>query len=184
MKEIERKVLNINVQEVEKKLLQFGAEKKYDGLLDIYYLDYEDGRIKKKNELLRVREYDDGKVEITHKTNHKQEEGNKIYDEYVFKGTDLHEALKFFKSLGFVISCHYQKRRKTFKMPNAEVVIDIYPKIPPLIEVEASGETDVDKLIDLLIEKLELKDHSTSTETISDLLKSTYPEYSLDDLIF
>lgn len=184
MKEIERKVFDINPQEVEEKLLKFGAQKAFDGLMKVMFFDYPDGRIKDKGDLLRVREFSGGKVEVTCKTNRRVEGENKVYDEYILEGHDFEEAVKFCESLGFEVSCRYEKRRKIFIMPNAEVVIDEYPKIPALMEIEAHAEEDIDSIIDMLVEKLDLSAHDSSAETINEYLARKYPEIELNNLTF
>lgn len=184
MKEIERKIFDIDPQEIEQKLLKFGAQKMFDGLLKVYFFDYPDNRISKRGDLLRVREFSGGKVEVTCKTNRRIEGENKVYDEFILEGDDLSEAIKFCECLGFQMTYKYEKRRKVFIMPNAEVAIDEYPKIPVLMEIEAHGEEDTDRIIDMLIEKLEITENESSTETINEYLKRKFPKIDLNNLTF
>ena len=180
MKEIEVKILGIDVNHVRAKLADLGAEKTFDGLLKVRYFDTPDGEIRKKGDLLRVREYEGEKVEITHKTNKRVENGLKIYDEQNVQAEDFEEATEMFKELGFEVTTYYEKKRAVFKLEGAEIVIDEYPKIPPFVEIEAENED----LIEKLIEKLELTENERSSQTINGLLKEKYPDIELNNLTF
>jgi len=121
MKEIERKILEINKEEVEKKLHELGAEKTYEGILTVCYMDTPGSDIRERGDLLRVRRFDDKDIEIVYKTNKRVEKGCKHYDEYTFKGEDYDEAIAFFKCLGFNISCNYEKKRTTYYFQDSEI---------------------------------------------------------------
>jgi len=185
MKEIEVKILEIDPVEVEKKLIDLGAEKMFSGLVKVKYFD-KNGEIKKKNDLLRVRQFCadkdglSGKTEVCYKANKHMENGYKICDEYHLQGADFDESVAFFEHLGFEVTCYYEKKRTVFKYKNLEVVIDEYPKIPPFIEIEGVDETAVERLIfDLDLEKNE-----RSARAIGGLLEEKYPHIQLDGLTF
>jgi adenylate cyclase class 2 len=180
MKEIEVKILGIDSDDIRAKLAEFGAEKTFDGLLRVRYFDTPDGEIRKNGDLLRVRDYDGKKVEITHKTNKRIENGFKIFDEQNVEAEDFEETTKMFKELGFVVTTYYEKKRAVFKLDSAEIVIDEYPKIPPFLEIEAEDE----QVIEDFIEKLGLKDNERSSHTINELLKEKYPHIELNNLKF
>ncbi len=180
MKEIEVKILGIDPEDIRKKLADLGAEKTFDGLLRVRYFDTPDHEIRKRGELLRVREYEGKKVEVTHKSNKRIENGLKIFDEQNVKAEDFEETTKMFEELGFVVTTYFEKKRAVFKLDNAEIVIDEYPKIPPFMEIEAENQDKIEEMI----EKLGLKDNERSSHTINGLLKEKYSDIELNNLKF
>jgi adenylate cyclase class 2 len=179
MQEIEIKILGINVEDVSKKLIDIGAHKEFSGLIKTKYFD-KDSEIRDRGDLLRVREFEGSHTEATYKTNKRKEDGFKIYDEYELASPEFNEACKFFESLGFETSCYFEKRRTVFSLKQAEIVIDEYPKISPFLEIEAPDQ----KIINDLIEKLDLRENEKSSHTINRLLKEKYPDIQLNNLTF
>lgn len=180
MEEIERKILEINKKEVEKKLTELGAEKTFEGLLRVCYLDTPNGEIRKRGDLLRVRQFEDKHTEVVYKTNKRIKKGCKVYDEYSFKGESFDEAVAFFKCLGFELSCSYEKKRTSYYYQDSEIEIDEYPKIPAFLEIESKDP----KQIDTIVNFLGLTSHESSTETINELLRRKYPKIKLNNLKF
>ncbi len=180
MKETEIKILGINAEEVEAKLKELNAEKTFDGLLKVRYLDTPNNEIRDRGDLLRIRDFTGDFVEICYKSNKREENGCKVYDEVHLKADDFNEATQMFDKLGFKVSTYYEKKRKVFKLDNAEIVIDQYPKIEPFIEIEAEDSAQIEELI----KKLGLEDNERSSETINGLLKSKYPDIELNNLTF
>jgi len=180
MKEIEVKILSVNPQLVEEKLLSMGVKKSFGELLKVRYFDKNNGEFRKKGDLLRVRQIGNKKTEICYKTNKHTEAGFKVCDEYNVTATDFNESIKFIEQLGFQITCTYEKKRTAFKFNGLEIVIDEYPKIPPFIEIEGPDKMAIEKLIlDLGLDKNE-----RSTRSIGGLLSEKYPEIKLDGLTF
>ncbi len=180
MKEIEIKILDIDPAEIAQKLADLGAEKTFEGLLRVRYFDTINNEIRDRGELLRVREYEGQGVEVCYKANKRIEDGFKVYDEQHLKAENFDETTKMFEDLGFVVTTYYEKKRTVFKLDKAEIVIDVYPKIPPFIEIEAENSQ---KIVEL-IEKLGLKDNEKSSHTINGLLKEKYPDIELNNLTF
>lgn len=179
MQEIEIKILGIDSQEISKKLVDLRAHKEFSGLIKTKYFD-KDGEIRNKGDLLRVREFEGSHTEATYKTNKRIENDYKIYDEFELASPEFDEACSFFESLGFEASCYFEKRRTVFSLPEAEIVIDEYPQIPPFIEIEAPDP----KTIEDLIVKLGLEENEKSSHTINGLLKEKYPDIQLNNLTF
>ncbi len=180
MKEIERKIFDIDPQEVTRKLLDLGAKKTFSGLVRVRYLDTVDAKIRNRGDLLRVRQFEDAHTEVVYKTNKRIEEGCKIYDEYTLKSESFEDATELFENLGFAVCCTYEKNRTIFKLKNAEVVIDRYPKMDPFIEIEAGDA----KTIDEILNRLGLTENESSYETINELIKRKYSDLDLNNLIF
>ena len=56
MKEVEVKILEVDVEEVHRRLVALGAERTYAGPVVTVYLDTDDKRLKRRDESLRVRQ--------------------------------------------------------------------------------------------------------------------------------
>ena len=180
MKEIERKIFDIDKEAVTAKLLKMGAKIGFNGLMRVKYFDTKKGEIRKKHELLRVRQAGDKKVEICFKSNRKVKDGCKIYDECEFHTSDFNEVTSFFEKLGYVCTCYYEKKRTEFVLKNLKVEMDEYPRIKPFIEIEAAGA----KQINNLVKELGLEKNESTSETINEVIKRKYPKLSLNNLIF
>jgi len=186
MKEIEVKILEINPQEIDKKLIVLGAKKTFEGLLKVKYFDTSDSIMRAKGDLVRVRQFGDERVEVCYKTNKRIEDGFKICDEYSLEAKKFEDAVALFHGLGLDVTCEYEKKRTVYKMEdltgavNTEIVIDVYPKLPPFIEIETTKPENVSKLV----KELGLEDHERSAESINGLLRDKYPGIELNGLFF
>jgi len=169
MKEIERKILSINPEEIIKHLKKIGAQNTFDGLIKTTYFDYPDSRFKKQDELLRVRLLDDLRVEIVFKTDKKIIQNSKIYTEKEFKidPNEHDNILDFFTSIGLVKTLQFDKTRTSFTLTqeNIKFEIDQYKNLEPLLEIEAPSP----ELIDEMITTLGLTNHEQTSESINEL---------------
>jgi adenylate cyclase class 2 len=180
MKEIEKKILEIDKKKVSMDLEKMGAAKNFEGVLKVKYLDTEDEKIRKSGDLLRVREFGDEYTEIVYKTNKRIENECKVYDEYTFKGKSFEDALKFFKKLNLKTTCSYEKKRTVYYYQDSEIVIDEYPGIPPLLEIESANPEQIENII----KYLGLNQAESSCETINELLARKYKNVKLNNLKF
>ena len=80
MKEIEVKILEIDVEEIEKKLKKMEAEKVFEGEVVSIYFDFPDKLLEREGKILRLRQKGD-KVILTYKELISKDEA-KIMDEY------------------------------------------------------------------------------------------------------
>ncbi|MBD3156489.1 CYTH domain-containing protein, partial [Candidatus Peregrinibacteria bacterium] len=171
---------DINPDEIEKKLLELGAEKTFSGLVTVNYFDKENGEIRDRGDLLRVRQFGDNRTEVCYKANKRVEEGFKVCDEYHLSGSSFSEAVKLFKHLGYAVTCSYEKRRTSFLFRGLEIVIDQYPNIPPFIEIEGTDTEAIERLI----RDLGLTGNERSSRAIGGLLQEKYPKVQLNGLTF
>lgn len=180
MKELEKKILEIDKKKVADNLEKMGAAKTFEGLLKVRYLDTNDEKIRKSGDLLRVREFGDEYTEIVYKTNKRIENGCKVYDEYTFKGKSFEDALNFFKKLDLKTTCSYEKKRTVYYYQDSEIVIDEYPGIPPFLEIESENANQIEDII----KYLGLNEYESSCETINELLERKYKNVELNNLKF
>ncbi|MFT4303877.1 MAG: CYTH domain-containing protein [Candidatus Woesearchaeota archaeon] len=135
MDEIEVKILEVNVKEVQYKLRKLGAKKVFDGTVKAVYLD--DGTLGNKK-ILRLRKLGD-KVQLTYKE-HVSRNKFKIDKEHEIYLEDFNEALNHFISLGFVIKKKTSKHRISYRFKDVSFEIDFINGIPPFLEIESSKE--------------------------------------------
>jgi adenylate cyclase class 2 len=149
--EVEAKILEINVDEVRKKLEELGAKLVYDKLQIVRILDFEDCRIGKDGNLLRIRKIGD-KVELTFK-GPKQKTGNvKTREEIETHVEDFEKALKIFEQIGLTPIRSYEKHRISYKLGNITFEIDKFPNlpVPPFLEIEAPTQKEVEEMVEKL----------------------------------
>lgn len=134
MQEIEIKFLDINPDDIEKKLKELGAKKISDEILEEWLFKKPawtafSGRI-------RIRKEGE-KVHIAYKeTTRKTSAGNL---EIEFRVHTLTEALHFVTRLDIPQVRHQQKRRIHYELAGTSIDIDFWPLIPPMIEIEGES---------------------------------------------
>ncbi len=200
MKEVERKILGIDktqlIATIESlsKTHNITVKKTFEGLVRINYFDFEDGRIRAKKDLLRVREFvpdvGDASVEIVYKTYGGVHDGCKVFDECEIglpqniakmTGKDVCETWKLFlEKLGLKRVVYYEKRRTHYDCGSFKCEIDEHPKIPVFVEIEAQSAEEIDRAVELL----KLGGLEQTPNTISEILARSYPHLSLNDLTF
>ena len=149
MKEIEVKILNIDKNEVIKKLESLGAEKCFEGKVNASFFDFKDKRLKKENSFLRLRDKEKFS-ELTLKKKISKDEA-KIMDETEIVVDNFANAKKILESLGLVESeIKMNKKRLSYKLGDVHFEIDSLENLPSYLEIEAP---DLEKLKDA-VEKL------------------------------
>lgn len=188
MLEVERKILGINKKALIEaiKKLKPKPKKIFEGLVRITYFDFPDGSIKKKKDLLRVREISPkGKkpyTELVYKVYKGIKGGNKYFEEFEQKFIQpgaFKNIQDFLKELGLKRTVYYEKIRTLYKWKNIAFEIDEHPKIPAFLEIEGAPK-DIEKAIKLL----SLHQHEQTADSIGELLAKKYPKLTLNKLVF
>lgn len=143
MEEFEIKFLEVNVPELEKKLLEIGARKagEYDYIITLF--DYPDFRLDKDNSWLKLRtEGKETTLSFKQRIGVKSRDGS-IPDEGMKEieivVEDYQKTYEIFKALGFIIKREMGKKRIRYTKGKAVYDIDFWPQIPPYVEVEADS---------------------------------------------
>ncbi len=165
MQEIELKILDIDIKEIEKKLIKLGADKISTNLVSVNIFDFEDSRIKKKRELLRLRQIGD-KIELTHKGKRKEDIEFKISEETETTVESFEEMKKILEKIGLICINESEKTRTSFKIGKTKIEIDQHPKIPPYLEIEGTKED-----IEDIVKKLGFSMNDTCDLTGSKVIK-------------
>jgi adenylate cyclase, class 2 len=135
MEEIEVKILEINVKEVQQKLKKLGAKKVFEGEVIALYFDFPDKRMIKNGKLVRLRKKGD-EIEFVIKEKISKEEA-KIMKEHEVKITDFEEMSRILGLLGLQRYKSAQKHRITYVLEKVHFEFDTLPGIPTFLEIEA-----------------------------------------------
>ncbi|MFC2135460.1 class IV adenylate cyclase [Bacteroidota bacterium] len=139
--EYETKVLDIDKEEILKKLKSLGAEIGERKLQKrwVFHMG--------ENWWIRLR--DDGyKIMITYKS--RKGTGISNTEEIEVEVSDFKEAYKIFSSLGFKAEYYQENYRIMCKHNDIEFCIDEWPQIPVLLEIEGTSEEKVKEGLKLL----------------------------------
>lgn len=172
-REVEIKVLNIDLDEVEEKLKNIGAKLIANEYQINTVLDSDDRYIENElNSYLRIRETkdlltDNASIRLTLKKNISHEKLRKNI-EITTKIQDKESMISILKNLKYSIIKEGYKRRKSYVYQNIRFDLDKWDKETypyPYMEIEVEKEEDLEKAINLLnIDKTNI-----STKSIMEL---------------
>jgi adenylate cyclase class 2 len=148
--EIETKVLDINPEEIRKKLLGSGALQIQETTLSVDW--YRIKGIKEGEDpwFLRIRSNSDGQHEVTWKAKSDILGTARKHKEINFTIGEPEKLADLFEELGLEWYAHQDKRRTSFKLKDWRMDIDSYPNMPPYLEIEGISEGHIKEAIDLL----------------------------------
>jgi adenylate cyclase class 2 len=175
LKEIETRIIDIDVDEIRRKLLNLNAPKvKQENQINRIY-DFSDKRLIKSKGYARIRTVQD---ELTNSTIHYittkklvSQEKFKVMDEHESEIKDEIAAEGIFHSLGLELIQSIKKYRESYKYKNTLIEIDINEPgfCPfPYIEIESADESELEEVLALLGYSLE----DTTAKTIYEILES------------
>lgn len=166
--EIESKFTLGNPGELRKRLRALHA--KFEGKIKTtdFILDFGNGALKKKQELLRVRDIKGEGVLVTFKGKKSRGRLAKIREELQFEtSAGAAEVVELFERLGLKKILSFSKETERWKLGKAKITIDALPEYRELgmfFEIEADSE----KAIEFLMKKLGVPR--------KDLVEETYVE--------
>ena len=174
MKELETRIVDIDVEDIRSKLLALGGVKvkSEDQVNEIY--DFSDGRLLQAKGYARIRT-------ITDRLTNKETifmTTKKMISQDTFKVMEENETViengvvgeNIFKSLGLELTKSIKKYRESYRYKNTLIEIDINdPSFCPFpyVEIETSSEEELNEVLNLL--GYSMKD--TTSKTIYDILK-------------
>lgn len=154
MNEVEVKFLDINVQEIIKKLEKLGAKKGFEGDVVPLFFDFPGDTLKKKDQILRLRKKGDH-TELAFKQK-KEFEGAKVAEEIELKVAEFETMRKILLLIGLKEVARKKKHRIGYYTDHAHFEIDTYDGLPTYLEVEAESFEDLKKAVKSL--GLDMKD--------------------------
>ena len=174
MKELETRIIKIDVASIRKLLISLGAEKvkEENQINDLY--DFEDGKLLSQKGYARIRTVDD----LLHNKQIIFMTTKKMLSQRKFKEMEENEVIVdnktaaegIYKSLGLILKQSIQKFRESYKLEDALIEIDINDKnfCPfPYIEIETDSEEKLEKIVKLLGYTME----DTTSKTIYQLIE-------------
>lgn len=166
MKEIELKILEIDVKKLEKKLVTLGAKKILPlTLIREMVFDSADGKIQKNKELFRLRQ-EGQQVYLTYKYGHKNKGHFRTNQELEVFLNDFDATRKMLLQLGYTVLQEREKQRLSYKLGKVRIEIDKYPPIPAYTEFEGP-----EKQTKALLKKLDIDLKDTVTFTVKGVLE-------------
>lgn len=132
-KEIETRFLDINKDELVKKLVSLGAIDKGEEKLEEIIFHAADGSWIGKRKFVRLRKTKD-RIKLTYKENVEQTINGAR--EIELEVSDLDKCSEFFEKVGLKEMRKLEKYRRTFELGDVVVDIDRWPKIPAYMEIE------------------------------------------------
>lgn len=175
MKELETRIINIDVDDIRHKLLKINAVKVKEENQINNIFDFSDKRLLNEKGYARIRIVED-KLKNQHHyymTTKKllSQDKYKIMDEHEIEISDDKEGENIFKSLGLVLVQSIKKYRESYKYKNTLIEIDINEKsfCPfPYIEIETTSDDELKEVVELLGYTLEDTTSKTIYEIIND----------------
>lgn len=154
MLEKEIKILEIDKEEIVKKLLEMGAEKSFEGFVhDIYYDFPNDEEAKNKMEangrMFRLRQKGEDHI-YTIKNKRKEiakQEGVVAKDEHETPISNIESFAKVLEKYGMQKIREKKKHRVSYKLENMEFDFDIYENIPEFLEIEGPDGESIQKWV-------------------------------------
>lgn len=144
-REIEAKFLRQNHNEIRDKLKALGAVCRYKmRLMRRTVFDFPDRRLQDHGAWVRLREELDGSIELMVKQVVSEELGQTFEHPVVVE--DYEAAKQFLLSLGLEAKGEQESKREVWQLGGAEVMLDVWPWVPPFIEIEAPLEEVVRNL--------------------------------------
>ena len=151
MKEIEVKILEINKEEVEKKLIELGAKKILDSNIHARIFDFDDDILENSNRLLRLRNEGD-KFVLTFKEKISDKDA-KINEETEVEVSDIEKMIKILNALDLKIKMEAKKHRTSYKIEGTRFEIDTpleeFSHIPTYMEIEAKDVETIYKYAEI-----------------------------------
>ncbi len=141
MNEIEIKFLEVDPENLHKKLLALGAEKISDETLEEWIYYREDWF--PKHGRVRIRKDTHG-IELAYKES--IQDSSKGNLELEFTINEVEAANQFVLKMGAYLARHQQKRRIHYTLKNIAIDIDFWPRIPPMVEIEGESLAALEEL--------------------------------------
>lgn len=162
--EFELRVLEVDENEMIKKLEALGAEKVGEFDQKRYVYDFVP---KRENEWIRLRT-NGSKTTLAYKNVEKNTvDGTK---ELEIEVSSLEKTNEMLKILGYTPKAYQENRRVRYMLDGIEIDIDSWPKIPTYMEIEGDSEETVLHMV----EKLEIPKEKITYLNCEDIYKEIY----------
>jgi adenylate cyclase class 2 len=173
--EIEAKFLDINHDEIRQKLIALGAQLEKP-LRAMRRVTIDTPHMKAKDAFVRIRDEGD-KVTITYKQfDQLSVDGAKEIEIIV---SHFEESIALFAAAGLKHGSYQESKRETWRLGNAEIVLDTWPWLKPYIEIEG---TDV-KTVKSVAKSLGLAWNDAVFGDVMAAYRVQYPHLGMKDTV-
>lgn len=148
--EIETKVLDINKDEIIKKIITLGAQKIQETRLKVDWYQVKGTKEGVADWFLRIRSNSEGKHEVTWKAKSHVLGIAKIQKEINFLVEEPEKMADLFEEIGLEKYAHQEKDRTSFKYEKWQFDIDQYPGMPAFLEIESDSEESIKEALKML----------------------------------
>jgi predicted adenylyl cyclase CyaB len=152
MYEVEVKILEIDRQSIEEKLLSLGAKKVFDAEVHSLYYDNDSKVIRKAKGALRLRRK--GKESVLTFKHHKEDGIAKVRFEEEVEVSDFDTMRSILNAIGFSSWLEMRKHRTTYECDGVYFELDRYADkyefIPEFLEIEGPDISSIFKYVKLL----------------------------------
>lgn len=145
--EIECRFLEVDKEDLVKKLLSLGALDEGEIMLEETIIYDPELKWRDEQRFVRLRKSGD-KTKLTYKEHSKHTVDGTF--EIEFGVEDLKKAELLFEKIGFIAFRHQQKKRHTFKLEGVTIDIDTWPRIPTYVELEGESEEALKKVAEMI----------------------------------
>ncbi len=145
--EIETRFLDVDKDELVKKLAQVGALDKGEEKLEEMIFHAADMSWVGKHKFIRLRKAEN-KIKLTYKENVEQTVDSAR--EVELEVSDLDKCSEFLSRIGLQLIRRLEKYRHTFELGDVTVDIDTWPKIPAYAEIEGPSVESLKKACNIL----------------------------------
>lgn len=140
--EVEVRFLNIDPQQLKAKLSSLKAIDKGEKFLEEVIFYDKDLTWSKQGQFVRLRGDGDQTTMCYKRHSYTDNHANKTLEiELIIK--DFAKGEEFLKNIGLIPFRKQQKKRHSFILNNVIVDIDIWPKLPPYVEIEGESMEDI-----------------------------------------
>lgn len=165
MNEIEAKILEVNVENVVKRLEEINGEKIFEGEIITYIFDTKDDKLKNSNNLLRIRDVG-GKIILGMKIG-KSRKKVKAAEEYEVEVKGFEVTKRILEALGYNLKQTIKKHRISYRLGDCRIDIDKIKGIPPFLEIESCCKEKITKCA----QSIGFSENSLKPWTVFDVLK-------------
>lgn len=148
--EVETKVLEVDAKAVVKKLAALGAKKVQDTRLSVTWFRFKGVKKGEDPWFLRIRSDSSGKSEVTWKAKSDILGTARKHKEINFDIAEPTKLADLFGELELESYATQEKDRVSFLLKNWRFDLDIYPRVPPFLEIEGESEAHVNEAIKFL----------------------------------
>ncbi len=138
--EVEVRFLEIDVDQLKRRLNELGADDKGEELLKETIYSDEAGEWPAKQTRIRIRTSSQG-VKLAYKEHHADSATGTT--EIEFEIGDAEKCAAFLEKMHVILWRTQEKKRHTFQLRGVTIDIDTWPRVPTYVELEGSSEEDL-----------------------------------------